>query len=527
MKILVSDPLSETGMAFLNSQKGFEVVVKTGLSEEALCKEIRGYDALLVRSGTTVTAKVIEAADSLRLIGRAGVGVDNVDVQAATKRGIIVMNTPDGNTISTAEHSFAMLLALSRNIPQAVSSMRKGEWDRKSFKGVELHGKILGVIGMGRIGTEVAKRARAFNMVVYAYDPFLSEEMAKKFGVELAGKEKIFKEADFITVHTPLTDDTRDLINNKSITLMKKGVRIINCARGGIVNENDLLAALESGKIAGAALDVFETEPPSNPALIAHPKLIATPHLGASTTEAQEKVAIDVAKQVVDALHHGIINNAVNAPSADSELLKVLKPYIVLSEKLGKFLSAIASGRMQKINILFGGKAAKNDVSLPSAAFVEGVLKKAFPEQVNIVNAVHLATERGIRVEQAKSDTVRDYADYISASVETNEGTFSVSGTFFSNRNEPRIIDVNGYYINAQPYGTLLYVINKDLPGIIGEMGVLLGKHGINIADMTVGRHRPGDIALTLINLDQPVSDNVLTELRSLEKIIEAKQIIL
>ncbi len=523
MKILVSDPLSPQGIEILEKENIFEVINKSGMSTEELCETIKDCEGLIIRSGTTVTKEIIKAAKSLKVIGRAGVGVDNVDVPEATKRGIVVMNTPGGNTISTAEQTMALLLALARHTPQAVQSMKSGAWDRKKYKGVELNGKILGIIGMGRIGKEVAKRARAFNMTILAADPFMSPEMAKKFEVELVSNEEIFEKSDFITVHTPLTDGTRGLINAEAISKMKKGVRLINCARGGIIDEKDLLEALDQDIVAAAALDVYTKEPPESWDLVNHPKVIATPHLGASTEEAQLNVAIDIAHQLVDALKNGVIRNAVNAPSVDEELIKVIKPYVKLAGKIGRFLSHVVTGQIESVKILFEGKAAGHDMSLPTAAFLEGLLKKAMAEEVNSINAAHMAQERGIKVEQSKSDSVEDFTDAITAILQTNKGTLTLRGTFFGIKNEPRIIQVNNYFINAIPDGNLLYVINKDYPGVIGNIGSILGKYGINIADMTVGRH--GDVALTLINIDQPAVEDVLKELQALDAINEVRSI--
>ncbi len=525
MKILISDQLSNKCLDILEREKIFEVINKPGIPVPELCEIIKDCDALLVRSGTKVTKEILDAAKNLKLIGRAGVGVDNVDVAEATKKGIVVMNTPGGNTISTAEHTFALILSMARMIPQAYLSMKEGKWDRKTFKGVELNGKVLGIIGMGRIGKEVAKRARSFNMSVLANDPFMSHEMAKKYEVELVSMEDIFKKADFITVHTPLTDETRGIIDSKAISMMKKGVRILNCARGGIVDEKALLEGIEKGIVAGAALDVFPSEPPNFPELTTHPKVLATPHLGASTAEAQENVAIDIAYQVVDALKNGIINNAVNAPSVDAELALLIKPYVELAGKIGRFLSYMVSGQIIKAKIRFEGKAANHDMSMPSAAFVEGLLKKAMAEEVNIVNAFHMAKERGIDIEEAKSEAVGNYSDLIRADIVTDDGKISLAGTLFGTRNEPRIVMINNYIINAKPDGALLYVINKDKPGVIGQMGTILGKHGINIADMTVGRREEEDVALTLINLDQPANQEVINELLATDKIVEVRSI--
>ncbi len=525
MKILISDPLSEKGVEILKQAGMFEIICESKLPVDQLCGLIKDCDALIIRSGTTVTKEVLDAAEKLKVIGRAGVGVDNIDIPEATKRGIVVMNTPGGNTISTAEHTFALLMAMARNIPQAYQSLKDGKWDRKSFKGVELNGKVIGIVGMGRIGTEVAKRARAFNMTVLASDPFLSVEMAKKYEVELVSNEEIFKKADFITVHTPLTNETRGLIGKEAISIMKKGVRIINCARGGIVDESALIEALDSGKVAAAAIDVYLQEPPENKELIKHPKIVTTPHLGASTDEAQVNVAVDIAQQIVDMLKSGVVKNSVNSPSVDEDLAKVITPYVDLAGKIGCFLSNIVSGQMEKVKILFEGKAANHDMSMPAAAFLEGLLKKAMAEEVNVVNAGHMAKERGIVVEQAKSDAVGDFAVRIMAKVTTTSGEFVMSGTFFGVSNKPKIVQINKYYMNVNPAGVLLYVMNKDELGVIGQIGTILGKHGINIADMTVGRKKDDDLACTLINVDHSIDGDALKELMAIGSVVEVKSI--
>lgn len=527
-KILVSDPISEEGLNVLKNAGGITVDVKTGLPEDELVKIIGEYDALLVRSGTKVTSKIIENAKNLKVIGRAGVGVDNVDIVSASKRGIIVMNTPGGNTMSTAEHTMAMMMALVRKIGPAYISMRNKQWDKKKFQGVELFGKTLGIIGLGRIGTEVAKRASSFEMKILAFDPFISSEKAEKLDIELADLDKIFKTADIITVHTHITNETKGLINKQAFDKMKKGVFIINCARGGIVNEADLYEAIKSGKVAGAALDVFEAEPPTNSPLLELDSVLVTPHLGASTKEAQENVAVDVAYQVIDVLKGGPIRNAVNAPTVDVELLKVLQPFITLGEKLGKLLAQIISGQLEEIRVRYSGEVSGTNVAPITVGVLKGILGHVITEPVNFINAPVIAKERGIKVIESKSSVAEDFADLIHVTARTNgkkKEDFSVTGTWFGKNRESRVVRINEYHVDAVPSGFILVLVNEDKPGIIGNVGVILGKNNINIASMTLGRKEAGGHAVTMLNIDTRVPEKVLNEISKAPNIIDIKMV--
>jgi len=523
IKILISDPLSEEGIKILEKEKEFRVDVKQKLPPEELKKIIGEYNALIVRSETKVTADIIASADNLRIIGRAGVGLDNVDVDAASKKGIIVMNAPAGNTISTAEHTMSLILSLSRNIPQANISMREGKWDRKKFMGTELYNKVLGVIGLGRIGTEVTKRALSFKMKVLVYDPYLSEEKAKKMEVELADLQSILKQADYITVHTPLTSETKHLISEKEFKIMKKGVRIINCARGGIIDEKALLAALESGQVAGAALDVYEKEPPAadNP-LVKMPNVVTTPHLGASTEEAQVAVSIDIAESIKDALLNKGIRNAVNVPSIDSDMMRNLQPYLSLAEKIGLLHTQLAEGHIHKVKVKYIGDVTEYDITPITMALVKGLLSPILQETINYMNALLIAKNRGIEVAESKTTEIMDFANAIAVTVETEKGSNLIMGSLFT-KTDPRIIRINNFYVDLVPKGHMVYISNKDLPGVVGEIGTILGKNSINIAGMTFGRINPGGDAITVLNIDNAPSKDVVDKLRKARNINDVK----
>jgi D-3-phosphoglycerate dehydrogenase len=523
MKILISDPISKRGLHLLREQAGFVVDEKSDLKEDQLCQIIAGYDALIVRSQTKVTKRVIEAGKKLRVIGRAGVGVDNVDVDAATRRGIIVMNTPGGNTIATAEHTFSMMLALARNIPQAHGSMKASRWDRKSYQGVELYNKTLGIIGMGRIGSEVARRAIAFGMRVLAHDPFLSMSRARALQVELVELHDLYARSDFITVHVPLTDETRGMINKAAIATMRDGVRLINCARGGIVNERDLCDAVKSGKVAGAALDVFENEPPADSPLRELEAVVMTPHLGASTHEAQESVGLEVAQQVVEVLTGGTIRNAVNMPTIDAKLLAVLQPYLTFGEKMGRLLAQLAPRRIERLSIEFCGKAGELETNPVTRSVLKGFLESAEGADVNYVNAPAIAEQLGVLVGEVKSTEPIDYAELINVRAFTDSQAASVSGTFYGSVNNPRIVRINDMPIEAVPQGVVFIMSNKDRPGIVGWLGSIMGKHGVNIASMSLSRDKPGGRALTVVNLDSAPSDAVLAEIRKDKDILDVK----
>ncbi|MFH0877608.1 MAG: phosphoglycerate dehydrogenase [Candidatus Omnitrophota bacterium] len=523
-KILVSDSLSDEGLSVLKNSKEFMVDVKTGL-EPAELKEIIGeYDALVVRSATKVTAEVIEAGTKLKLIGRAGVGLDNVDLRAATAKGIIVMNTPGGNTISTAEHTMSLILALSRNIPTADLSMKNKEWRRKDFMGTELYNKTIGIIGLGRIGTEVAKRCLAFGMRVKAYDPYLTREVADQMGVELLTLEEIYRQADYITVHVPLTDETKHMISAKQLELMKPGVRLVNCARGGIIDEGALARALESGKIAGAAFDVYTEEPPKELPLAKFANVVLTPHLGASTEEAQVNVAIEIAHQISDALLGKGIRNAANYPSVDPETYHVLQPYINLCEKLGCFTSQICEGAISEVNISYCGDIVKHDTTPLNMALMKGLLSPVLQDTVNFINSMSLAKERGVRVTEAKSMQSEEFVTLITLEVKTNKESHRVAGTLFT-KTEPRIVKIDEFFVEAIPMGCMLLIQNWDKPGIIGGLGTLLGQYNINIAAMSFGREKQGGRAMTVLNVDSCLSAEILEKVKGLKHILSAKTV--
>ncbi|HNX68115.1 MAG TPA: phosphoglycerate dehydrogenase [Candidatus Omnitrophota bacterium] len=525
MKVLVSDPLGQGGMDIFRKEKNIQVDEKVGLKPEELIKIIGDYDALVVRSATKVTKEVIEAGKKLRVIGRAGVGVDNVDLEAATKQGIIVMNTPEGNTISTAELSFSMLMAVARNIPQADAHVKKGEWKRNKFQGSELNGKTLGIVGFGRIGREVAKRANAFNMKVMVFDPFISKEAVKEWPVEFVDVPSLLKSSDFITFHTPLTNETRNILNRETFKLCKKGMRIVNCARGGIVDEAALAEAIQSGQIAGAAFDVFVNEPPAadNP-LLKLPQFICTPHVGAVTAEAQENVAVDVAKQVIDALNDRAIRNAVNLPNLDPDTLKGLKPWLVLAEKIGMLYTQLFEGSIKKVEIRYGGDPTRFKTAALTIATLKGLLKPICGDTVNFVNAPAIAKQRGITVTEGYSTETGDFASFIDVEVTQGKEVHRIMGTLFSNQ-LPRIVRINEFMIDVEPEGWVLFVRNQDLPGVVGTIGTVLGRNGVNIAEMSLGRFGKGKkaFAMTVINTDSEVPAKVLAQIKKTKSVLDVK----
>ena len=525
MKILISDPLSDEGIKILKGVKEFEVDIKTDLKADALKEIVKDYDALIVRSATKVNKDIIAAAVKLKVIGRAGVGLDNVDLNAATQKGIIVMNTPAGNTISTAEHTMSMMMALSRNIPQASASVKKGEWKRSKFMGVELYNKTLGIVGLGRIGSEVAKRSLSFGMKILAYDPFLSLEVAEALGIEVVELKELFVRSDYITVHTPLTEETRHLISTKEFAIMKKGVRIMNCARGGIIDEVALAAAIKEGKVAGAALDVCEQEPvsPENE-LLKFDNVIITCHLGASTEEAQVNVAVEVAECVRDYLLGKGVRNAANYPCLDAEAFKLMEPYINLAEKLGSFSSQLIEGRLQELNLRYSGQVAQYDTSVLTMSLVKGLLSPIMQDTVNFINSIALAKERGIKITESRSSREEEFVNSIQLEIKTDKESRVICGTLSPNR-QPRIVKVDGYYVEVTPKGEMIVIQNWDKPGIIGNLGTLLGKHNINIATMTFGRQEEGGKAISVLNVDSQVSAEVLDSIRKLQNIITVKVI--
>lgn len=519
MKVLASDKLSKNGLEIVE-KAGFTIDMKTGLSEEELVKIIPNYDALLIRSGTTVTAKIIEAAKKLKIIGRAGVGVDNVDLSAATKKGIIVVNSPEGNTIAAAEHTVAMILSLSRNIPQAyVSLVKEHKWDRSKYKGVEVYGKTLGVIGLGKIGSHVAKCMQGMGMKVIAHDPFASKELAASKGIELMKLEDVLKTGDYLSFHIPKTEETKGLINKEKFEMMKKGVRIINCARGGIIVEDDLAEACKAGQVAAAAVDVFESEPTTESPMFDCENIVAVPHLGASTEEAQENVAIDVAEQVVEVLNGGNASAPVNIPTLKPELIGPVKDYIVLAEKIAKLAGGLCKDVINEISVEYSGDIAEKDVSPLTTVILKEVLAATDQgEAVNFVNAPLIAEEKKIKVKETKVEKVVDFAHLIEVKIKTKNEKRAVAGTLFEKIGE-RIVAIDGFSINIVPQGTFIVVGNEDKPGFIAGVSTLLGEAKINIASMIVGRSVAGGDAVTVISVDGDVSQDILKDIEKVKHV--------
>ncbi|AOZ91399.1 phosphoglycerate dehydrogenase [Paenibacillus crassostreae] len=527
-KILVSDPISDLGIQQLVDANDVTVVKKTGLNEDELVAIIGEFDALMVRSQTTVTERILTAGTNLKAVGRAGVGVDNIDLDAATKRGIVVINAPDGNTITTCEHTLAMMMALARHIPQAYAKTISGTWDRKTFIGVELRGKTLGILGMGRIGSEVAKRAKAFGMDILAFDPFLTEDRAEKLEVKLATVNDIVLNADFMTVHTPLTPETRNMISRPQFEVMKKGMRIINCARGGLIDEMALIEAIDQGIVAGAAFDVFEHEPPqSDHPFLNHPKVIVTPHLGASTIEAQENVAIDVSEEILHILRNEPFKNAVNIPPVAPSVMNKLQPYFSLGEKLGSFVAQITTGAVSEIHIDYAGDLSDVDTLPLTRYIVKGVLSHHLGSDVNIVNCSHLAKSRDVNIVVSKAPKTKGFTNLISVSLKTqNNQDRLVAGTLLQGYGE-RIVLLDKYTVDIAPDGNQILISHNDKPGIIGLVGTLLGENDVNIASMQVGRTLVGGSALMILTVDKAPSKDVLVKLASLQEINSALEIIL
>ncbi len=523
-KVLVSDTLAEEGIEVFRKADGIEVDVETNLSPEELKAVIPEYDAIAIRSATRLSAEIIEAAERLKVIGRAGIGVDNVDIEAATRKGIVVMNTPEGNTITTAEHTISLMLSMARRIPQATASVKAGKWEKKKFMGTEVFNKTLGIIGMGRIGRIVADRAKGLHMNVIAYDPYLSQEVITRLGVEMVTFEELLARSDFITIHTPKTKDTVNLIDRKAFEKMKKGVYLINCARGGIVNERDLYEAIVSGKVAGAALDVFENEPPGDNPLLSLEQVICTPHLGASTEEAQVNVAVAVAEQIVEFLLKGTVRNAVNVPSVSAEILPHLRPYLDLAEKLGSFTAQIIQGGVREVHLQYTGDVAQYGIEPITSALLKGFLTPMLSGNVNFVNAPVLAKARGIKVTESVTERHEDYSNLITIRAVSDKEELSVSGALLGRRN-PRILRIDNFLVEAVPEGNILFIYNEDRPGVIGNIGTTLGKNNINIGMMQFGRDRLGGMAVSLLHLDDPVSKEVLMELQSLKHVLRVIQV--
>ncbi len=519
-KVLISDKMSDRAREILDA-RGIEVDVKPGMSEDELIACIGEYDGLAVRSATKATEKVIAAASNLKVIGRAGIGVDNVDIAAATANGVVVMNTPFGNAITTAEHAIAMMMALAREIPQADASTQAGKWEKSRFMGVELTGKTLGIIGCGNIGSIVADRALGLKMKVVAFDPFLSDERARDIGVEKADLETLLKRADFISLHTPLTDQTRGILDAGALAKTKPGVRIVNCARGGLVVEADLKAAMESGHVAAAALDVFEQEPATENALFGMENLVCTPHLGASTEEAQVNVAIQVAEQMSDYLLTGAVVNALNMPSVSAEEAPRLMPYMKLAELLGSFAGQLTESGLKSVTIEYEGHAAELNCKPLTAAALKGLLSPLL-NSVNMVNAPVMASERGIGVSEVRTDREGDYQTLIRLTVVTENQSRSVAGTLFGG-DRVRIVDVKGVPMEAGLGAHMLYVTNEDKPGLIGRLGTVLGDAGLNIATFQLGRTATGGDAIALVEVDQEVPAEVLKAVTALPNVVQAK----
>ncbi len=528
MKILVADKISSIGVDFLKQQEGFEVVEAYGTFKEDYSKFLelaKGAAAIIVRSDSKVNREVFEAAaPTLKAVGRAGVGVDNIDSEAATDFGVVVMNTPGGNTIATAELTFTHMLCGARPVPQAAQSMREGRWDRKIYGGSELFKKTLGVCGMGRIGAEVAKRAKAFGMTVLAYDPYLSASKAEAMGVKQVELDKLFRESDYITVHMPLTDATRGMINKESIATMKDGVRLFNCARGGIIDEEALLEALESGKVAAAGLDVYTSEPPAED----HPfrkqkNLILTPHLGASTEEAQESVGLEIAESVTSVLRGGGIRNAINMPSLDEQTLKTVGPYLELCSALGSLVQQLALEKVEKVKITYSGKVVDIDANSLTRGILKGFLKEV-SSNVNFVNALVIMERLGLQVDILKSSEETDYMELIKVeAVCANGESVSAEGTLVGKGNAPRIVSINGREVEVEPHGCMLVLANSDELGIVGKVGTIIGKDGVNIAAMSLSRNEVGGVALNIACLDSEPSEAAMAEIKSIGAVKQAK----
>lgn len=522
-KILITDAIEQSCVDILN-RAGFQVDTKFGIKQDEIIKIVGEYDGLIVRSGTTVTKEIISSANKMKVIGRAGVGVDNIDVEAATKKGIIVMNAAAGNTISTAEHTMSLLLSLARLIPQANKSLQSGKWERKKFLGTELLNKTIGIIGLGRIGREVATRCQSFGMHIIGYDPVMNLDVAKKINIELVSLDEIYNRADFISVHVPINDETKNLLNDETFAKCKNGVRVINCARGGIINEEALLRALDNNKVAGAALDVFVIEPPGENPLLNHPKVVATPHLGASTEEAQEKVAIQIAEQMVDALNDIAINGAVNADALQLGITKQIKPFLNLAEKIGSLHSQLLNGSIKEIIVEIKGENLHKFSSLLTTGVLKGVLSRLMSEQINYVNAKFVSDSQGLKVSTLVNDANEIYNNLISVVLKTDKDSLLISGTVFGNENL-RIVEVDGFLVEFNPSGDILFYKNIDKPGMLAKVGGILASQQINIAGLSLGRIGIGKTALTIVNVDSQIPNEALAEIKKVDGVTEARAV--
>ena len=519
-RILIADPIAPEGIDLLSVHA--QVDVKHGLAPQELLEVLGDYDALVVRSETKVTAEVIRSGKRLKVIARAGIGVDNIDLEAATSAGIAVVNAPTGNTVAAAEHTLALMLALSRNIPSAHQSLKEGHWRRDTFMGIEVHNKTLGIAGLGRVGSEVARRAQSFGMRLLAYDPFVSPDYALRLGAELLPLDQLLAQSDFLTLHTPFTDSTHHLIGARELSILKPGARIINVARGELIDEEALFQALGSDRLAGVALDVFAQEPPGQSPLLSHPKVIVTPHLGASTQEAQREVAVEAAEQVLAVLEGKPARNTVNAPFLAPEAHRELSPYLQVASLVGKLLTDLAEGQFLGITVEYQGEIAQHDTAILKAAVLAGLLGPVSSEQVNLINAPLLAQRRGLNVTERRNSAAREYASLLTATLDTTDGGITLAGT--SMRDEAHIVKVNDYWVDitaSVPY--LLFVDNEDQPGSIGAVGTVTGRHNINISFMEVGRLSLRDRAMMVLGLDDPVPLPVLEEIRALPQIHNAR----
>ncbi len=514
MKVLVSDNLGQIGIDMFENEEGIDVDVKTGLSADELKAIIKNYNGLVIRSATKVTEELLEAAVNLKVVGRAGIGLDNVDIPAATKRGIIVMNTPGGNVVTTAEHAIAMILSLTRNIPQGTASLKNEKWDKKRLQGREVFNKTLGVIGFGKIGSIVADRAKGLRMKVVVHDPFLTHEQIEKAGFKYATLDELYSQADYITIHVPKTKDTIHLIDEDAFNKMKNDTMLVNCARGGIINEAALYDALETGKIAGAALDVFETEPPGESPLMKCEKFICTPHLGASTKEAQTNVAVAVASQIIDYLKNETITNAVNAPSITGELLKNLGPFLSLGDRIGALQAQLIAGPLKEVVVEYTGDFHGLDMSPVTTAVLKGFLTPVLKDDVNFINANLIAKERGIKVIESYSAETEDYINLITVKAVTPQMKSNVAGTIYGKK-EPRIVKINNFRLDLIPDGHLAMIHNSDKPGAIGSIGTILGEHDINISRMHVGQEKDGEKNIIFLCTDVPIPESVQKNLRA------------
>lgn len=524
-KVLLLDGIDPAGIEVLESTRSITPIVHDKISREELLELVPEVDGIIVRSATQIDREVLARATQLKVVGRAGVGVDNVDVDAATESGILVMNSPGGSTMTTAEHTIAMLFAMARNIPQAYA-MLKGQktWEKNKFKGVELTGKTLGVIGLGRIGSEVARKCQAMGMNVIAYDPYINPEANLTTGLVMVDIERIYDQADFISVHVPLTDTTRNLINTATIARMRDGVRILNCARGGIINEQDLYEGMKSGKIGGAAFDVFETEPNTDSPLFQLDNFIATPHLGASTVEAQRKVSEDICRQVSDFLLKNTVNGALNFPQLDALQVERYQHFVDLATRLSTFIVQLCDGRMQHVAIRYSGDVTDMNLNYLTSIILKRLLMPVLREGVNLINAIHVAKQRGIKVEETRVPVLDNFANMITIEVTSDNETHGVSGTVFTDK-LPRIVNVDGYSVDVVPRGNMIFFTNNDKPGVIGKMGSVLGQFNVNIAGMYLGRERQGGEALAVLLVDNPVRQDVIDQVRKIDNILSARVI--